>query len=86
MSVGKPVRVTRPVSKNDPHNYAGRKVEKGEVLYTFHGPTYGCVDSWNGIALSEVVDEYPFFEFPLDAVERADNKTLCQAEGTNRDE
>jgi hypothetical protein len=63
------VIVTRDVSKEDPHNYCGRDVVKGELFYTFISPTYGCVDSYNGIALSaEGVDIYPFFEFPRDAV------------------
>lgn len=63
------VRVTRDVDLKDLHNFSGRDVSKGETLYVFRLCTYGCVDEINGIALSERYDEYPFFEFPLDAIE-----------------
>lgn len=63
------VRVTRDVSINDPHNYAGRDVAEGETFYIFRLTTYGCVDNINGIALSVEFDKYPFFEFPVDAIE-----------------
>lgn len=63
------VRVTRPVSRVEAHNFLGRDVREGECFYIFRGTTYGCVDSQYGIALSEQLDEYPFFEFPCDAIE-----------------
>ena len=63
------VIVTRDVAGDEEHNYLGRAVSKGEKFYTFHEPTYGAVDEWNGIALSETAGQYPFFEFPRDAVE-----------------
>jgi hypothetical protein len=62
------MRVTRDVGKGEAHNFAGRDVKAGEIFYRFTEPTYGCVDWTNGTALSEAEDEYPFFEFPADAV------------------
>ena len=64
-----PVRVTRDVTKDDQHNYLGRDVKAGEIFYLFRGHTYGCVRGPEGIALSERANEYPFFEFPADAIE-----------------
>lgn len=66
------VVVTRMVAADDPGNYLHRMVYEGETFWTFHLNTYGCVDTWNGIALSEVKDEYPFFEFPLNAIKYVD--------------
>jgi hypothetical protein len=60
--------VIRDVPVSDKHNYAGKDVPAGTVLYGFHEPTYGAVDTGEGIALSERPDEYPFFEFPRDAI------------------
>jgi len=62
------VEVTRDVEDSDRHNYLGRNVKAGEVFYVCHNPTYGAVDSDDGIALSESAKGYPFFEFPRDAV------------------
>jgi len=62
-------RVIRDVAEAEAHNYLHRDVKAGETFYTFQKPVYGSVDTRNGIALSEVDDEYPFFEFPADAVE-----------------
>jgi len=63
-------RVTRNVGKDEKHNYAGRDVFKGETLFRFIGCSYGCVDTHNGVVASEKgTMEYPFFEFPRDAVE-----------------
>lgn len=67
--------VTRNVSKDEEHNYAGRDVTKGEEFYRFFGATYGCVDTYNGVPLSEVDGEYPFFEFPVDACEPVEDVT-----------
>jgi len=62
------VRVTRDVPASE--NYSGRAFKEGDILYTFHGATYGCIDTWGGgIALSEVDGENPFFEFPSNAIE-----------------
>lgn len=65
----RPVKVVRFVSIDEEHNYLERDVLKGETFYTFDKNTYGCVDELDGIALSEVEGEYPFFEFPRDAVD-----------------
>ena len=65
---GRRVIVTRDVAADEPHNFLRRDVAAGEVFYTFHQCTYGCVDTVEGVALSETQDEYPFFEFPRDAV------------------
>lgn len=63
------VTVTRDVGSEDPHNFAGRDVGEGETLYRYKGATYGCIDTLNGVALSESGPyETPFFEFPRDAV------------------
>jgi hypothetical protein len=49
--------------------WLGRTYKAGEVLWTFHGPTYGCIDEDRGIALSEKPGEWEeFFEFPWDAL------------------
>jgi hypothetical protein len=69
MTTPKAVRVSRDVLACELHNYAGRDVMQGEVLYTVTFCTYGCIDEVGGVALSERPGEYPFFEFPRDAVE-----------------
>lgn len=63
------VRVTRDVPKSEEHNYSGRTVDKGEILYLFRLCTYGCAETVDSLALSEEPDKYPFFEFPSNAVE-----------------
>jgi hypothetical protein len=40
---------------------------QGTEVFTFHGPTYGCI-SPDGRAVSAVEDETPFFEVPYDAL------------------
>jgi hypothetical protein len=69
----KKVRVTRDVDIDEPHNYSHRDVWAGEIFYTCMLPTYNCVDIIGGIALTERPDQYPFFEFPKDAVEYIDD-------------
>jgi hypothetical protein len=63
------VRVIRHVPDSEEHNYYGQAVHRGAEFWTFTGPTYGCVDDVNGIALSEFADMGPFFEFPRNAIE-----------------
>jgi hypothetical protein len=63
------VRVTRDVDIDEDHNFAERDVWAGETFYICTLNTYGCVDSMSGVALTERPNEYPFFEFPKDAVE-----------------
>ena len=63
------VITTRDVPEDDPHNFYGQDVPKGTRFWTFEGYAYGCVGP-GGIALCENANsEYPFFEFPTDAVE-----------------
>lgn len=64
------VVVTRDVAADEPNNFAHRDVAKGELFFQFWGPTWGCCDMVNGIPLSTDGD-FPFFEFPRDAVEKA---------------
>jgi hypothetical protein len=66
-------RVIRDVRKGEHHNFLGRAAREGEVFFRFAGATYGCIDTYGGVALSEKDGEYPFFEFPVDAVERLDD-------------
>lgn len=69
-------RVIRFVSEDDEHNFLHHDIYPGEEFYIFTGATYGCVDEVNGIALSDRgEDEYPFFEFPRDAVEVIDDSS-----------
>jgi hypothetical protein len=63
------VRVVRDVDIDEPHNFAERDVWAGEEFWECLLTTYGCVDTIGGIALTERYNEYPFFEFPRDAVE-----------------
>lgn len=75
------VRVTRDVEMDEPHNYSGHEVKEGTYFFTFNRPTYGCVDDCGGIALSEVEGEYPFFEFPRNAIEVVESAgERCDAE------
>jgi hypothetical protein len=64
------VKVTMDVPVDAPHNYAGRDVHAGEELYVFTEDTFGCIDTSVGIAMSENGEkEYPFFEFPREALD-----------------
>jgi hypothetical protein len=67
--------VTRYVRKDgdvlapEPYNHAPRSFSKGEIVYKFTGPTYGCLDADNEVAISEHGSlAYPFYGFPRDAV------------------
>lgn len=44
-----------------------RDLLAGEEVFEWHGATYGCITP-NGIAISLVQGEHPFYEIPLDAV------------------
>src|SRR5512146_1787169 len=75
-------KVTRFVHHDEPHNYANRDVDEGEVFYKFERYTYGCVDKNNGIAVSETDPHtYPFFEFPRDALEPCELLSPARASG-----
>lgn len=45
-----------------------RDYKKGEMVFEYHGYTYGCV-SYDGIAFTMVENETPFFELPMNSVE-----------------
>lgn len=75
------VRVTRDVPASEEHNYLGRDVKEGEIFYRFNQHTYGCV-RFPGVALSVEQGEYPFFEFPGDAVEDIDDRAGYKGMGT----
>jgi hypothetical protein len=68
--------VTRDVSNDEPNNYYGQNVYAGAEFYTFHGATYGCVNDIEGIALSEMPDMGPFFEFPRDAIRTVQSEVM----------
>lgn len=62
--------VRRDVGYEEKHNFLGRDAVEGEVFHVYQGNTYGCINYRGGIALSEYGQfEYPFFEFPRDAVD-----------------
>lgn len=65
-------RVTRDVPNEDPYNWLGRAVSKGEEFDEFTGVTYGCCDDRNEVALENPRRRRSFFGFPRDAVEIAD--------------
>jgi len=67
----KRVSVIVGLPKDDPRNYANRDIHAGEILWEFMETTYGCI-GWNGIALSEEPNIYPFFEYPEEFVEVID--------------
>lgn len=58
---------TREIT-NDECGWIMETIPEGTEVYTFHGCTYGAVDTVNGIAVSSVEGEYPFFEIPRNAV------------------
>lgn len=43
-----------------------RDMKKGEVVFNYRGPTYGCIGG--GIACTEKPGETPFFELPANAL------------------
>lgn len=61
------LEITRDITKAEqPWMDAGEIVKAGEVVYEFHGCTYGCIGS--GVAVSRERGQTPFFEVPRDAV------------------
>jgi hypothetical protein len=63
----KGLRVTRNVTRSD-CPWLDRDIAENEVVYPFHGHTYGCIGP-GGIAVAETPDGHPFFELPATAVE-----------------
>lgn len=58
--------LTRNVTKLE-CPWLDQDMAKGTSVWTYEGPTYGCV-SGNGRAVSAVMGENPFFEIPRDAL------------------
>jgi hypothetical protein len=78
--------VTRPVGHHERYNYLGRAAEVGERFFVCTRPTYGSVDTDHGIALTEQADgDFPFFEFPLDAVQVVDGDSQVLVKGAAGD-
>jgi len=44
-------------------------LKAGEIVYSFVGPTYGCIDYNNGRAMSRVQGKNPFYEVAHDNLE-----------------
>jgi len=61
--------VTHTLMEDDPDNFAGRMVFRGEVFYKFTGNTYDSEPQSGRVNLSSAGPmTYPFFEFPLQAL------------------
>jgi len=61
-------KVTRDVTKEECF-WLDETVIKGTIVYPFYGCTYGCISD-NGIAVSLISDVNPFFELPLNSLEK----------------
>lgn len=57
--------LTRNVTKEE-CPWLDEDVCKGDIVFIYTGPTYGCISS--GIAVSSVENETPFFELPTDVL------------------
>lgn len=75
-----PMLVVRDVAADEAHNYSGRAVPAGTVLYRFRGALYGVIDTSHGVGLSWEHGG-PAFEFPLSAVVPLDPTADHPAEG-----
>jgi hypothetical protein len=53
-----------------------KPIKKGTIVFEFNGYTYGCI-SENGIAVSMIPNENPFFEVPLSAVKEKHKDNVC---------
>ena len=42
-------------------------LSEGKEVHKFDGATYGCITD-SGVAVSDTVDENPFYEIPIDSV------------------
>jgi hypothetical protein len=60
-------KVTRDVTPKE-CDWLDRTFKKGEIVYLYTGCTYGAIGS--GIAVTEKLNELPFLEIPLNAIER----------------
>ena len=46
-----------------------KPVKKGEILYGYSGPTYGCIGA-GSVVTRDQQGNTPFFELPSDAIKR----------------
>ena len=60
------IKLTRDVTP-DECGWLDRTYKKGEILYEYHGCTYGCISN-NGTACTETPNQTPFFEIPNNAI------------------
>lgn len=58
--------LTRDITKEE-CSWLDRDYKKGEEVYDYHGCVYGCV-GFDGLAVTEVEDQTPFFELPKEAL------------------
>ncbi len=63
-------QLTRDVTQEE-CPWLGRDFKKGETVFEYLQYTYGCI-SPSGKAFTEVFDETPFFELPIDSVDQED--------------
>lgn len=67
------LEAVRDIAIDEPHNWLGRAVAKGEVFFVFDGVDYGCVNTNGGIGVSEHgPHDYPVYELPSAALEVKD--------------
>jgi hypothetical protein len=59
--------LTRTVTR-DECSWLKKDIEKGQIVFLYTGPTYGCVTPGNN-AFTYLPNQTPFFELPSDAVE-----------------
>lgn len=61
-------RITRRIDRSEqPWMDDDDVIEKGEVVYSYGGMTYGCIGKGN--AVTRTRGQTPFFEVPRDALE-----------------
>ena len=66
-SINSMIILSRDVTKEE-CAWLEKDYKKGEVIYKYHGHTYGCIGP-EGMACSKEYGEDPFFEIPLDAID-----------------
>jgi hypothetical protein len=69
MSPARKCIITRDLS-SDECPWLMAPLKAGDIVWTYYGPTYGCM-SPNGTAMSKELDKTPAFEVPNDAWEVA---------------
>lgn len=61
-------RLIREVT-TDECNWLGRCFLKNDIVYSYPGPTYECISD-SGWAFTEEKETLPFFELPLNSIEK----------------